>query len=251
MTERRGGGGKVGRRMGNYQFKRVLLKLSGEALKGEREFGYSGSAVNGIVGRIAPLLDNGVEVALVVGAGNIWRGVMASGAMDRVDADCMGMLATVMNAIFLRDHFQAAGIGAIVQSAVPMEPLADRYDRKKAIAALEAGQLVIFAGGTGSPFFTTDSASALRALETDCDALIKATKVDGVYSADPFKFPDAKRYARISYDEALALKLGVLDSAAFSLCRDNALPVIVCNFNDPGALDRVLCGDTSAGTIVE
>ncbi len=237
--------------MSNYQFKRVLLKLSGEALKGDREFGYSASAIDDIVNRISPLLDNGIEVAMVVGAGNIWRGVMGSDRMERVDADSMGMLATVMNAICLRDHFQAAGVNAVVQTAVAMEPLADRYNRKKAIAALEAGQVVIFACGTGSPFFTTDSASALRALETDCDALIKATKVDGVYSADPMRFPDARRYERISYDEALAARLGVLDSVAFSLCRDNALPIIVCNFNDPGALDRVLRGDTAAGTIVE
>ena len=170
--------------------------------------------------------------------------------MDRVNADYMGMLATVMNALCLRDFFRAAGIDAIVQCSIGMEPIAPRYNRDEAVRALEAGKIVIFAGGTGSPFFTTDTTSALRALETDCDAVLKATKVDGVYTADPFKDPSAERYSELSFDEALAKQLKVMDSTAFSMCRDNDLPIIVFNFSDPDALTRVLAGDTEAGTIV-
>ena len=170
--------------------------------------------------------------------------------MDRVNADYMGMLATVMNALCLRDFFRAAGIQAVVQCSIGMEPIAPRFNRDEAIRALEAGKIVIFAGGTGSPFFTTDTTSALRALETDCDAGLKATKVDGVYTADPFKDPAATRYAELSFDEALARQLKVMDSTAFSMCRDNDLPIIVFNFSDPDSLERILSGDTEAGTIV-
>ena len=234
-----------------FRFNRVLLKLSGEALKGEQDHGYDAEAVRSVVERVKAVADCGVEVALVVGAGNIWRGVMGrAGGMDRVNADYMGMLATVMNALCLRDFFRAAGIDAVVQCSIGMEPIAPRYNRDEAIRALEAGKIVIFAGGTGSPFFTTDTTSALRALETDCDAVLKATKVDGVYTADPFKDPTAKRYAELSFDEALAKQLKVMDSTAFSMCRDNDLPIIVFDFSDPDALTRVLAGDTEAGTIV-
>ena len=170
--------------------------------------------------------------------------------MDRVNADYMGMLATVMNALCLRDFFRAAGIQAVVQCSIGMEPIAPRFNRDEAIRALEAGKIVIFAGGTGSPFFTTDTTSALRALETDCDAVLKATKVDGVYTADPFKDPAATRDAELSFDEALARQLKVMDSTAFSMCRDNDLPIIVFNFSDPDSLERILSGDTEAGTIV-
>lgn len=234
-----------------FRFNRVLLKLSGEALKGEQEHGYDAEAVRSVVERVKAVADCGVEVALVVGAGNIWRGVMGrAGGMDRVNADYMGMLATVMNALCLRDFFRAAGIDAVVQCSIGMEPIVPRYNRDEAVRALEAGKIVIFAGGTGSPFFTTDTTSALRALETDCDAVLKATKVDGVYTADPFKDPTAKRYAELSFDEALAKQLKVMDSTAFSMCRDNDLPIIVFDFSDPDALTRVLAGDTEAGTIV-
>ena len=181
-----------------FRFNRVLLKISGEALKGTQDHGYDAEAVREVVSRVKRIIDQDVEVALVVGAGNIWRGVMGrSGGMDRVNADYMGMLATVMNALCLRDFFTAAGVPAIVQSSIGMEPIAPRYDRVKAIRALEAGQLVIFAGGTGSPFFTTDTTAVLRALETDCDAVLKATKVDGVYTADPMKDPSARRFDRL------------------------------------------------------
>ena len=234
-----------------FRYNRVLLKLSGEALKGGCDHGYDADAVRGVVERIKAVADQGVEIALVVGAGNIWRGIMGrSGGMDRVNADYMGMLATVMNALCLRDFFRAAGIDAVVQCSVGMEPIAPRYNRAEALRALQAGKIVIFAGGTGSPFFTTDTTSALRALETDCDAVLKATKVDGVYTADPFKDPTATRYSELSFDEALAKQLKVMDSTAFSMCRDNDLPIIVFNFSDPDALTRVLSGDTGAGTII-
>ena len=234
-----------------FRFNRVLLKISGEALKGAQDHGYDAEAVRKVVRQVKKIMDQGVEVALVVGAGNIWRGVMGrSGGMDRVNADYMGMLATVMNALCLRDFFRAAGIQAVVQCSIGMEPIAPRFNRDEAIRALEAGKIVIFAGGTGSPFFTTDTTAVLRALETDCDAVLKATKVDGVYTADPFKDPAATRYAELSFDEALARQLKVMDSTAFSMCRDNDLPIIVFNFSDPDSLERILSGDTEAGTIV-
>ena len=235
-----------------YRFRRVLLKLSGEALKGQDCHGYNHEAVRTIVERIKLVLDQGVEVAVVVGAGNLWRGVNGKGGgMDRVNADYMGMLATVMNALCLKDYCNAAGIAAEVQCSVGMEPIAPRYNRERAIAALESGKVVIFAGGTGSPFFTTDTTSALRALETNCDAMLKATKVDGVYSADPKKDPTATRYSELSYDEALAKHLAVLDSTAFTMCRDNQMPIIVFDFNNPESFLRVLDGDTTAGTIIQ
>ena len=235
----------------NFRFNRVLLKISGEALKGAQDHGYDAEAVRKVVRQVKKIMDQGVEVALVVGAGNIWRGVMGrSGGMDRVNADYMGMLATVMNALCLRDFFTAAGIPAVVQSAIKMEPIASGINRDAAVKALESGQLVIFAGGTGSPFFTTDTTAVLRALETDCDAVLKATKVDGVYTADPVKDPSAQRFAELSFDEALARQLKVMDSTAFSMCRDNDLPIIVFNFGEEGSFERILAGDTSAGTIV-
>ena len=234
-----------------FRFNRVLLKISGEALKGAQDHGYDAEAVRKVVRQVKKIMDQGVEVALVVGAGNIWRGVMGrSGGMDRVNADYMGMLATVMNALCLRDFFTAAGFPAVVQSAIKMEPIASGINRDAAVKALESGQLVIFAGGTGSPFFTTDTTAVLRALETDCDAVLKATKVDGVYTADPVKDPSAQRFAELSFDEALARQLKVMDSTAFSMCRDNDLPIIVFNFGEEGSFERILAGDTSAGTIV-
>lgn len=234
-----------------FRFNRVLLKISGEALKGAQDHGYDAEAVRKVVRQVKKIMDQGVEVALVVGAGNIWRGVMGrSGGMDRVNADYMGMLATVMNALCLRDFFTAAGIPAVVQSAIKMEPIASGINRDAAVKALESGQLVIFAGGTGSPFFTTDTTAVLRALETDCDAVLKATKVDGVYTADPVKDPSAQRFAELSFNEALARQLKVMDSTAFSMCRDNDLPIIVFNFGEEGSFERILAGDTSAGTIV-
>ncbi|MFA7231234.1 MAG: UMP kinase [Victivallaceae bacterium] len=234
-----------------YKYKRVLLKISGEALKGNLPHGYSADAVASVVERVKSVIDAGIEVALVVGAGNIWRGINGTGdGMDRVHADYMGMLATVMNALCLKDAFDAAGLSAEVQCSIQMEPIAPRFNRDNAIKALESGKVVIFAGGTGSPFFTTDTTATLRALEVDCEAVLKATKVDGIYSADPFKDPTATRFETISYEEALSMKLAIMDSTAFSMCRDNNLPIIVFNFSDPDSMDRVLRGDTGAATVV-
>ncbi len=233
------------------KYRRVLLKLSGEALKGPQEHGYHADSIRVIVERIKNILDTGCEIAIVVGAGNVWRGVKGADAgMDRVSADYMGMLATVMNALCLADFFNQASVSAVVQSAIPMGPIATPFHRNSAIQALESGKVVIFAAGTGSPFFTTDTTACLRALETDCEAVLKATKVDGIYSADPHKDPNAVRYAELTFEEALSRQLAVMDAAAFSLCRDNNLPIIVFNFSDPTSLERVIAGDTAAGTVV-
>ncbi len=235
----------------DFQYNRILLKISGEALKGGESHGYDAEAVRAVVELVKNILDRGVEMALVVGAGNIWRGVMGrSGGMDRVNADYMGMLATVMNALCLRDFFRAAGVPALVQCSIGMEPVAPRFDRDAAVRAMESGQLVIFAGGTGSPFFTTDTTAVLRALETDCDAVLKATKVNGIYTADPFKDPSAERFRNLSFDEALERRLKVMDSTAFSMCRDHDLPIIVFNFSEKGSFEAVLTGDTDYCTIV-
>ena len=237
--------------MSQFRYNRVLLKLSGEALKGDQEHGYKSDAIMSVVERIRKVLDQGVEVALVVGAGNLWRGLAgSSGGMDRVRADHMGMLATMMNAIALQEHFRMAGVDTLIQSAFGVDGMLPRYSAETARRALSAGKLVIFAGGTGNPYFTTDTASALRAIETECDAVLKATKVDGIYSADPKKNPDAVRFDSLSFDQALELDLKVMDAAAFSLCRDNKLPIIVFDFADPEALEGVLKGDASFGTVV-
>lgn len=231
-------------------YNRILLKLSGETLKGDQEHGYNIESCQLVVDRIKQFIDNGVEVAIVVGAGNLWRGAIgAAGGMDRVNADKMGMLATVMNAIALREFFNESGISVLIQSAIPMGTFVPLYDREDSIRALEAGKVVIFAGGTVNPYFTTDTASVLRALETDCDAVFKATQVDGIYTADPHKNSDAIRYETISFDEAVDKRLKVMDATAFSLCRDHELPIVVFNFFDAD-LDALLAGDTSAGTIV-
>ena len=235
-----------------FIYKRVVLKISGETLKGNLEFGYEADAVSNVVKRVGPLTDEGVEVAIVVGAGNVWRGVMGSDrGMDRVNADYMGMLATVMNALCLRDAFNAAGFSAEVQTSIPMEPIAPRYNRTEAMKSLEEGKIIIFACGTGSPFFTTDTTATLRALEINADAVLKATKVNGIYTDDPMKNPDAVRYETVSYEEALAKELAVMDSTAFSMCRDNNLPILVFNFFEEGSIEKALTGDTSVATIVK
>ena len=237
--------------MSQFRYNRVLLKLSGEALKGDQEHGYKSDAIMSVVERIRKVLDQGVEVALVVGAGNLWRGLAGSSdGMDRVRADHMGMLATMMNAIALQEHFRMAGVDTLIQIAFGVDGMLPRYSAETARKALSAGKLVIFAGGKGNPYFTTDTASALRAIETECDAVLKATKVDGIYSADPKKNPDAVRFDSLSFDQALELDLKVMDAAAFSLCRDNKLPIIVFDFADPEALEGVLKGDASFGTVV-
>ncbi len=232
-------------------YKRVLLKISGESLKGDQEHGYSQDAVKSVVRRIREALDMGVEIALVVGAGNIWRGIKGAGdGMDRVTADYMGMLATVMNALCLKDAFTREGVPVAVHCSVDMRPFAEKFDRDAALRQLAEGKLVIFAGGTGSPYFTTDTTAVLRALEIQCQAVMKATKVNGIYTADPMKDPSAEKLEHLSFDEAVQGQFKVMDSAAFSLCRDNSLDIIVFNFSEPGALAKVLCGDYSVGTIV-
>jgi len=230
-------------------YSRVLLKLSGETLNNASDVSYEPDSCRFVAERVKSLLDAGVEVAIVVGAGNLWRGAGASGEMNRVDADKMGMLATAMNAITIKNYCNAIGIPVLLQCAIPTGGFLPEYDRENAIHALESGKLVVFAGGTGNPFFTTDTASVLRALETDCDAVFKATKVDGIYSADPKKFPDAERYDELTYDEALDLRLKVMDASAFSLCRDHSLPIVVFDFFTAD-IERILAGDTSCGTVV-
>lgn len=235
----------------NFRFNRILLKISGEALKGNLDNGYQDQALRSVVDKVSAVLKEGVEVSLVVGAGNLWRGAAASGrGMERVNADQMGMLATVMNALALKEYFNASGIEVLLQCSFDIPGVVSRFRRDDAIRALEAGKVVIFAGGTGKPFFTTDTAAVVSALETDCDAVLKATKVDGVYSADPMRDPDAVRYETLSFDEALDKQLKVMDAAAFSLCRDNELPIVVFNFAGEDTLMQVIRGDFSAGTLI-
>lgn len=235
--------------MAEVVYSRILLKLSGETLKGNLEHGYDPESCRKAAARIKSIIDRGVQVAIVVGAGNIWRGGRAGSMMNRVDADKMGMLATAMNALMLKNVFTDLGVDVLLQCAIPMNGFLPVYERDNAVAALNNGKLVIFAGGTGNPFFTTDTASTLRALEISCDAVLKATQVDGVYSADPKKCPGAVRYDVLDYGEALEKQLKVMDSAAFSLCREHDLPIVVFDFY-AADLDKVLAGDTSAGTIV-
>jgi uridylate kinase len=224
--------------------RRILLKLSGEALMGPDSFGYHAGTMAGFVGQIREVTALGVQVGIVVGGGNLFRGATgALSGMNRATADSMGMLATVMNALALKDALQQAGVEARVQTAVHIAHVGDDFERDAAVRDLEAGRVVIFGGGTGNPFFTTDTAAALRAAEIGADLLLKATKVDGVYSADPKKDASAKRYETLSFDEAIAGNLGVLDTAAFALCREQKLTLVVFNAFKPGALKRVVMGE--------
>lgn len=231
-------------------YTRILLKLSGEALMGEESYGIDEAVVERIVGEIADVSALGVQVGVVIGGGNIFRGMKgASAGMDRATADYMGMLATVMNAMALSDAMQRADLEARVQSALRIDQVVEPYIRGRAIRHLEEGRIVIFAAGTGNPFFTTDTAAALRGSEMGAQIVLKATKVDGVYTADPKKDPDAQRYHRISFDEAIGRNLAVLDSTAFALCRDQKLPINVFSIFKPGALKRVVLGEDE-GTLV-
>ena len=224
--------------------RRILLKLSGEALMGPDSFGYHAETMAGFVGQIREVAALGVQIGIVVGGGNLFRGATgALSGMNRATADSMGMLATVMNALALKDALQRAGVDARVQTAVHIAHVGEDFERDAAVRDLEAGRVVIFGGGTGNPFFTTDTAAALRAAEIGADLLLKATKVDGVYTADPKKDPDAKRYEALSFDEAIANSLGVLDTAAFALCREQKLTLAVFNVFKPGALKRVVMGE--------
>lgn len=231
-------------------YKRVLLKLSGEALMGEDRYGINRETLERIVSEIAEVVRMGVEVAVVIGGGNIFRGVApAAAGMDRATADYIGMLATVMNALALQDAMRRIGLVSRVQSALKIEQVAEPYIRGKAMRYLEEGKVVIFAAGTGNPFFTTDTAAALRGMEMNVELVIKATKVDGVYTEDPNQNPDAQRYHRLSFDEAIIRNLKVMDATALTLCRDQQLPINVFNIFKPAAFKRVVLG-LEEGTMV-
>jgi len=232
------------------RYRRVLLKLSGEALMGEQPFGISRVTTERMVDDIGEVIRLGTELAIVIGGGNIFRGVaLGASGMERATADYMGMMATIMNAMALQDAMQRAGLEARVQSALNVEQVVEPYIRPKALRYLEEGKVVIFAAGTGNPFFTTDTAAALRGSEIGAQIVMKATKVDGVYSADPNKDPTAERYTRISFDDALARNLQIMDATAFALCRDQQLPIRVFNIAKPGALLRAVLGEDE-GTLV-
>ncbi|TWO79551.1 UMP kinase [Denitratisoma oestradiolicum] len=229
---------------------RILLKLSGEALMGDDAYGINPAMLASIVAEVKSVADLGVEIGVVIGGGNIFRGVAGTATgMDRATADYMGMLATVMNAMALSDAMRQAGLNGRVQSALNIEQVVEPYIRGKAIRYLEEGKIVIFAAGTGNPFFTTDTAAALRGSEIGAEIVLKATKVDGIYTADPKQDPLATRFARISFDEAIGRDLKVLDSTAFALCRDQKLPINVFSIFKPGALKRIVMGEDE-GTLV-
>ena len=231
-------------------YKRILLKLSGEALMGEAAYGIDRATLERIVSEIAEVVRLGVETGIVIGGGNIFRGVaLGAAGMDRATADYMGMLATVMNALALQDAMRQVGLLSRVQSALNIEQVAEPYIRGKAMRYLEEGKVVIFAAGTGNPFFTTDTAAALRGMEMNVDIVIKATKVDGVYTDDPKTHPGATRYKRLSFDEAIVKNLKVMDATALTLCRDQKLPISVFSIFKPGALKRLVLGEDE-GTLV-
>jgi uridylate kinase len=233
-------------------YKRVLLKLSGEALMGRREFGLDNEMVGAIANDIKAVVAMGVQVSVVIGGGNIFRGVSgAASGMDRAQADYMGMLATVMNALAMQSALEKREVATRVQSAIPMSSVCEPYIRRRAERHMEKGRVVVFAAGTGNPFFTTDTAAALRAAEMKCDALLKGTQVDGVYSADPRKVLGATRYEQLSYLDVLANDLGVMDAAAISLARENHLPIVVFNIHAPGAFAQVMRGEGAFTKIAE
>lgn len=230
--------------------RRILLKLSGEALMGEEGFGIDPAVIDRIADDLAELVSAGVQLGLVIGGGNIFRGAgLAGGGIDRVTGDQMGMLATVMNALVMQDALAKRQIPARVLSAISMNQVCDSYSQKEALRLLDEGQVVLCAAGTGNPYFTTDSAASLRAIELQADLLIKATKVDGVYSADPVIEPDAEFFPKLSYDKVLADNLQVMDATAIVLCRDQSLPLRVMNVNEPGAIMRLVKGE-DIGTLV-
>jgi uridylate kinase len=233
-------------------YKRVLLKVSGEALMGQRDYGLDNGMIAAIANDVKSVVEMGVEVCLVIGGGNIFRGVAgAASGMDRAQADFMGMLATVMNALAVQSALEKRGVPTRVQSAIPMSSVCEPYIRRRAERHMEKGRVVIFAAGTGNPFFTTDTAAALRAAEMKCDALLKGTQVDGVYSADPRREPTAKRYDELTYLEVLSRDLGVMDAAAISLARENKLPILVFNIHATGAFAAVMRGEGAFTRITE
>jgi len=232
-------------------FNRILLKLSGEALMGDFDYGIDPGYIRRLAEEIKAVADSGVEVAMVIGGGNIFRGAgLAEAGMDRVTGDHMGMLATVMNCLAMQDALENVKTYCRVMSALPINAVCEDYIRRRAVRHLEKGRVVLFASGTGSPFFTTDSAASLRAVEIGADVMIKGTKVDGIFDKDPMKHADAKRYDTLEYDQAIEQKLGVMDTTAIVMCRDNNLPVKVFNMNEPGNLMRLVMGE-SVGTTVQ
>ena len=233
-------------------YKRVLLKVSGEALMGSRDYGLDNGTVRRIATDVKGVVVLGVQVCLVIGGGNIFRGIAGAAAgMDRAQADSMGMLATVMNALAMQNALERVGVDTRVQSAIPMATVCEPFIPRRALRHMEKGRVVIFAAGTGNPFFTTDTAAALRAAEMGCEALLKGTQVDGVYSADPRKKPDAERYETLTYLDMLARDLAVMDAAAISLCRENKLPIVVFNIHEDGAFTAVMRGEGKFTTVVE
>jgi len=232
------------------KYKRVLLKLSGEALMGDQGFGLDSATVDRIAEEIKSVHENGTEVSLVIGAGNIFRGVsLAAANIERTTGDYMGMLATVLNALAMQSMLESKGVSTRVLSAIPMASVCETYIRRRAVRHMEKGRVVIFAAGTGNPFFTTDTAAALRAVEMNCDALLKGTQVDGVYSADPKKDSTATRYEHLSYQEVLTKNLQVMDTSAIALARENAVPILVFSIHNPGAFADVGAGKGTYTTI--
>ncbi|PIM79388.1 UMP kinase [Fusobacterium pseudoperiodonticum] len=232
-------------------YKKILLKLSGEALMGDQEFGISSDVIASYAKQIKEIVDLGVEVSIVIGGGNIFRGISgAAQGVDRVTGDHMGMLATVINSLALQNSIEKLGVPTRVQTAIEMPKIAEPFIKRRAQRHLEKGRVVIFGAGTGNPYFTTDTAAALRAIEMETDVVIKATKVDGIYDKDPVKFADAKKYEKVTYNEVLAKDLKVMDATAISLCRENKLPIIVFNSLVEGNLKRVIMGENIGTTVV-
>ena len=237
---------------GKPKFKRVLLKVSGEALMGDDAYGINPGTVERIAQEIKAVVDVGTQVCLVIGGGNIFRGISgAASGLERGTADYMGMLATVMNALAMQGALERLGVDTRVQSAIPMDTICERYIRRRAVRHMEKGRVVIFAAGTGSPFFTTDTAAALRATEMNCDGIFKGTQVDGVYTADPKKDPNAKRYERLTYMDVLSRDLKVMDASAISLARENNIPILVFSIHNPNAFAAVVQGNGTFTIISE
>lgn len=233
------------------KYKRILLKLSGEALMGDKQFGIDNVRIGEYAQQIKTIISQGVETAIVIGGGNIFRGVQAEqGGMDRTHGDYMGMLATMINAMALQAALEKISVDSRLMSAIEMREIAEPYVRRRAVRHLEKGRVVIFGAGTGNPFFTTDSAASLRAIEISADVILKGTRVDGIYTSDPEKNPDAKKYDTISFDEVYAKGLNVMDMTAFTLCKENELPIIVFNINKEGNLKAIIDGETIGTTVI-
>jgi len=232
------------------KYKRILLKLSGESLMGGKDYGIDPQRIGQYADEIIAIAQQGVEVAVVIGGGNIYRGMQAEGSIDRVQGDHMGMLATVINSLALQSALEAKGHKTRLMTAIKMEQIAEPFIRRRAVRHLEKGRVVIFGAGTGNPYFTTDTAASLRAIEIEADVILKGTRVDGIYTADPEKDPKATKYERISFDEVYAKGLNVMDMTAFTLCKENELPIIVFDMNKPGNLARLVGGER-VGTLVE